>query len=82
MAIDWSKEVRTKGGKIGVVLGPVPLETRRRVMMCRDGSRPSSDPNEQTRPGKEVTTWLYPEDGIARCDRAPSDMDLVGSVAA
>jgi len=45
--------------------------------MCRDGSRPSSDPKEQTQPGKETTVWLYPEDGVARCDRQPSDMDLV-----
>jgi hypothetical protein len=75
--VDWNSDLRTKSGSVGILLPAVPYETRRRVMMCRDGSRPSSDPKEQTRPGKEVTTWLYPEDGVARCDRQASDMDLV-----
>jgi len=77
--IDWSKSLVTKGGKVGVLLPPADVETRRRAQMCRDGSRPSSDPNEQSRPGREVTTWLYPEDGVARCDRQPSDMDLLNA---
>ncbi len=75
--VDWNSELRTKGGKIGLLLPAVPYETRRRVAMCRDGSRPSRDPQEQTRPGKEMTTWLYAEDGILRCDHQPSEMDLV-----
>jgi hypothetical protein len=47
--------------------------------MARDGSPPSTDPKEQMKEGKQVTTWLYPEDGIARCDRQPSDADLVNA---
>ena len=78
--IDWDKPLRTKGGgAIGILMPPAPFEPRRRVLMCRDGSYPSSDPKDQTKPGKEVTTWLYPEDGISRCDRQPSDMDLVNA---
>lgn len=77
--IDWNASLRTKGGKFGALLPNAPHETRRRVAMCRDGLRPSTDPNERSRPGKEITTWLYPENGIARCDGEPSEDDLVSS---
>lgn len=77
--INWNASLRTKDGKIGLLLPPVPHELRRRVAMCRDGSRPPTDPKEQNQPGREMTTWLYGEDGIARCDGQPSDADLVNA---
>lgn len=62
-----------------MLLPSVTHDPRRRVAMARDGSFPSTDPKEQMKEGKQVTTWLYPEDGIARCDRQPSDADLVNA---
>ncbi len=79
MALDWTKPLRTKGGAFAMLLPSVGHDPRRRVAQARDGSKPSPVPGEWRKPGREVTVWLYPEDGISRCDRQPSDMDLVNA---
>lgn len=79
MAIDWNASLQTKSFKFGLLLPSPSHELRRRVAIARDGARPSPDPAQWSRPGHEVTVWLYPEDGVSRCDRAPSDMDLVNA---
>lgn len=76
MAIDWNAPLQTKDGKFGMLMPAIPFETRRRVAVARNGHRPSSDRNQWSQPGKEVTVWLYPESGVARCDGQPSDLDL------
>ena len=77
--VDWNGQLRTKGGKLGLLLPPAPLEKRRRVAISRDGLAPTTDVSEWSRPGKEVTVWLYRESGVIRCDGQPCDMDLVAA---
>lgn len=75
-AIDWTGPLVTKSGKFGLILPDNPLDKRKRVAVARDGSRPSSDPDQWTKPGREVTVWLYREDGRLRVDGQPCDDDI------
>lgn len=75
-AIDWSGPLVTKSGKFGLLLPDSPIDRRKRVAVARDGSRPSSDPNEWSKPGREVTVWLYRENGRVRTDEQPCDDDI------
>lgn len=76
MSIDWNGTLRTKSGKFGLLLPKDPLDRRQRVAIARNGQKPATDPSEWSKPGAEVTVWLYADNGTIRCDGEPSDMDL------
>jgi hypothetical protein len=72
-AVNWSGELRTSDGKVGLLLPAVAHETRRRVAFQRNGHRIAGSLSE----GRDVTTWLYSEDGCAGVCGQKTEMDIV-----